>query len=91
MRKWNGVQIHDPARDRGMVQLFRRRNSPDPEFRRNLTGLEPGAVYEVESFEGVIKRLSGRELAPLAVTLESPRSFLILKYRLAANTTGGEK
>ena len=81
MRKWNGVQIHDPVSNCGMVQLFRRRNSPEPEFRLNLAGLEPGATYEAESFEGGAKRLSGRELATLAVTLDSPRSFLILRYR----------
>ena len=81
MRKWNGVQIHDPVRDSGMVQLFRRRNSPEAEFRLSLAGLEPGATYEVESFAGETKRLSGRELATLEVTLDSPRSFLILRYR----------
>ena len=64
-----------------MVQLFRRRRSPDPEFRLALAGLDPDAVYEVEFFTGESRELTGRELASLTVRLETPRSFEILRYR----------
>jgi alpha-galactosidase len=79
--KWNGQQIHDPAKDCGMVQLFRRKNSPDPEFQLKLAGLNPDAVYEVEFFTGEKQTLAGRELAALTIRLEQPRSFQIIRYQ----------
>ena len=85
MRKWHGVQIHDAAQNYGMVQLYRRRNSSEAEFRLNLTNLAPEAIYEVESFAGGIKRLSGKELALQTIRLDAPCSFLMLKYRQVKN------
>ena len=79
--KWNGQQIHDPARNSGMVVIFRRRHSPEPDFQLKLVGLNSDAMYEVEFFSGETKRLSGKELAALTIHLESPRSFQILRYR----------
>ena len=64
-----------------MVQHFRRRRSPDPEFRLRLAGLDPDAVYEAEFFTGATRKLTGRELASLTVRLETPRSFQIIRYR----------
>jgi alpha-galactosidase len=80
--KWNGQQIHDPRKNCGMVQIFRRKNSPDPDFRLKLSGLFPDAVYETEFFSGEKKQLSGRELASLTIHLDSPRSFQILRYKM---------
>ena len=80
-RKWSGQQIHDPAKNCGMVQIFRRKNSPDPEFQLKLTGLDPAAVYEVEFFTGEQCMLSGHELASLTIHLDSPRSFQIIQYQ----------
>ena len=79
--RWIGQQVHDPARECGMVQLFRRRTCPDPGFRLRLAGLDPDAVYEVGFFTGATRELAGRELASLEVRLETPRSFEILRYR----------
>jgi alpha-galactosidase len=80
-RKWNGQQIHDPAKNCGMVQIFRRKNSPDPDFQLKLSGLIPDGVYLVEYFTGESRRLSGRELASLTIHLDSPRSFQIIQYQ----------
>ena len=82
--KWNGQQIHDPAANGGMVLLFRRKKSPDAEFRLALTGLDPDAVYEAEFYTGEVRRLTGRELASLSVRLDEPRSFQVIRYRAAA-------
>ena len=83
--KWNGQQTHDPKTNCGMVLLFRRKNSPDPEFRLSLSGLDPETVYEAEFFTGETLTLSGRELAALTVRLEQPRSFQIIRYSPAGN------
>ena len=79
--KWNGQQIHDPEKNCGMVQLYRRKNCPAPDFRLNLTGLDPDGIYEAEFFTGEKRQFSGRELASLTVRLDSPRSFQIIRYR----------
>jgi len=79
--KWNGQQIHDPARNCGMAQVFRRKNSPDADFQLKLSGLIPDGVYLVEYFTGESCRLSGRELASLTIHLDSPRSFQIIQYQ----------
>ena len=79
--KWNGQQIHDPQNDCGMVQIYRRKASPDPDFQLDLTGLKEEAVYETEFFTGERRKLSGKELKKLSVHLELPRSFQFLRYR----------
>ena len=83
--KWNGQQIHDPQKNSGMVQLFRRKNSPDPEFQMKLAGLDPEAAYNVEFFTGEKQTLSGRELASMTVRLEQPRSFQLIRYHKAGD------
>ena len=79
--QWNGQQVHDPAAGRGMIQIFRRKRSTEPEFRLALCGLDPDARYEAEFFTGEKRTLSGRELAGLTVRLENPRSFQLIRYR----------
>ena len=81
--KWNGQQIHDPQKNCGMVQLFRRKSSPDPEFQLKLSGLDPDAAYEVEFFTGENQKLSGCKLASLVIHLDLPRSFQIIRYQKA--------
>ncbi|MBQ9335969.1 MAG: alpha-galactosidase [Lentisphaeria bacterium] len=80
LRRWNGQQVHDPAGNCGMVMVFRRKNSPDPEFRPVLSGLDPDAVYETEFFSGEKRQYSGRELASLTIRLNVPRTFQIIRY-----------
>jgi alpha-galactosidase len=79
--KWNGQQIHDPKENCGMIQIFRRKKSPDPDFQLKLNGLDPSAVYETEFFTGEKRKLSGRELVSLVIHLDSPRSFQIIQYK----------
>ena len=78
--KWLGVQLHDHEHDCGMVQLFRRKRSTMPEYRLNLIGLEQDSLYKLEFFTGETQCIKGKELASLAITLDSPRSAQILKY-----------
>ncbi len=84
-RKWNGQQIHNPKENCGMIQLFRRKKSPDSEFQLKLAGLDPDAIYETAFFTGEIRQLSGWELASLVIHLEQPRSFQIIRYKLVKN------
>ena len=64
-----------------MIQIFRRKKSPDPEFQLKLIGLDPDAVYKVEFFTGEKQKLVGRELTELTVRLKQPRSFQIIRYK----------
>ena len=87
LTKWNGQQIHDPAEQSGMSQIFRRANCPDPDFSLNLAGLDPDAFYEAEFFTGEKRLLFGRELAKLTIHLDQPRSFQIVRYRIREKVT----
>lgn len=79
---WNGQQIHDPAENCGMVQIFRRKASPEADFTLHLSGLTPDDKYEVEFFTGEKFSLYGKELASMVIHLENPRSFQIIRYAL---------
>ncbi|MBO4305044.1 MAG: alpha-galactosidase [Lentisphaeria bacterium] len=78
--KWAGEQIHDPKENCGMVQIFRRKRSPEADFQLKLAGLDPEALYEAEFFTGEKKKLSGKEFASLTIHLAEPRSFQIIRY-----------
>ena len=80
--QWNGQQIHNPAKDCGMVMVFRRKQSTAADFRLNLSGLKPDDIYKVEFFSGESRQLTGRELASLEMHLDEPRSFQVLSYAL---------
>lgn len=80
--KWNGQQTHDPDKNEGMVQIFRRKESPDADFQLSLTGLKPDALYDVAFFTGEKIQLSGKELAKLNIHLDEPRSCQIIRYKL---------
>lgn len=79
--KWNGQQIHVPEEDGGMIQLYRRKKSPAPDFRLQLQGLSPDTLYEVTYFSGEKMFLSGKLLAETVIHLEAPGSFQIIKYK----------
>jgi alpha-galactosidase len=48
---WLAWQFDDPAAHKGMIQAFRRPESPFESARFRLSGLEPGAVYAVRELE----------------------------------------
>ena len=81
MRLWNGQQIHLPEENRGAVVVFRRKQSPEADFQLHLSGIDPEREYELEFFDGEIRKIFGRELASLMIHLDQPRSFRIFAYK----------
>ena len=81
MRLWNGQQIHIPEENRGAVVVFRRKQSPDADFQLHLSGIDPEREYDVEFFDGEIRKIFGRELASLMIHLDQPRSFRAFTYK----------
>ena len=80
MRLWNGQHIHVPEENCGAVMIFRRKQSPDADFRLHLSAVDLKQKYTVEFFDGTPCRMTGGELAGLEIHLDAPRSFQFLKY-----------
>ena len=59
---WCGWQLHDPEKNEGAVQLFRRENSPYDSATLALFGLEAGRVYRFEDADGGEFEASADEL-----------------------------
>jgi alpha-galactosidase len=84
---WMAWQFDRPEQGMGLVQVFRREDSPYESARFRLRNLDPEATYEISCF-GLhpSRRLSGRELIEqgLPVTLsERPQAAVILYRRTA--------
>jgi len=82
LRTWNGQQINDPVQNYGMVQIYRRKQSTEPDFRLKLMGIKPDGIYNAEFFTGESTEMTGRELASLEMHLDKPESFQFIRYRL---------
>ena len=80
--KWCGQQVHDPEEGCGTVQIFRRRNSSESEYRLSLSRINPDGIYRIEYFSGESFEGTGAELKNLTVRLDQPRSFQVIHYRL---------
>lgn len=83
--KWIAWQFHDAKDGSGIVQAFRRAESPSAEYEISLRGLDPDKVYEVydEDKDATLK-LTGSQLSSgLLLTLPDPRSSALLRYRQA--------
>lgn len=79
---WAAWQFDRPAKNQGVVQVFRRPDSPYTKSVFPLLGLEPEAVYEVEDLDGIQScRLTGNALMtqglPVSLT-EQPDSAVFL-------------
>ncbi len=80
---WMAWQFDRPDLGEGMVQVFRREESPFETARFKLHGLEATAKYEVENLDGKKVTLRGSELmqSGLFVSAEKPSSALVFAYR----------
>jgi hypothetical protein len=68
---WGAVQYHRPATGDGMVQAFRRPDSPLVRAEFRLCGLDPAATYEIASFdEAGARKVSGEDLMEKGLTVE---------------------
>lgn len=81
--QWIGWQFHDPTLGEGMVQVFRRAESPYESVRLPLHGLDPKALYRVEDLESSrLSEVSGEALAGdgLPISLATRGSSTTLIY-----------
>ena len=85
---WVAWQYDRPEQGEGLVQAFRRENSPYELARFKLHGLEANKTYQLTNLEkpDSPESMSGRELMErgLPVELPEPRSSAILIYRRVA-------
>lgn len=77
---WCGWQLDDPGTHSGFAIVFRRGNAPEETQIFSLENIDSEAVYEVESFDGVKKTLTGKELQSWKVALPQ-RAFELILYR----------
>ncbi|MBS1850077.1 MAG: alpha-galactosidase [Acidobacteria bacterium] len=85
---WMAWQFDQPEAGEGMVQAFRRTNSPFDNAQLQLRGLDAGARYEVKNIDtGSTQLLSGKELMKpgLRISLPEKTSTAVLTYRRAGN------
>ena len=80
MTKWNALQTHLPEKDAGVVQIFRRKQSPSKVQTLSLAGIIPESSYTVNTFSGRSMTMSGKVLKDLTIELAHPRSFEIIYY-----------
>jgi len=82
---WMAWQFDCPEKGAGMMQVFRRANSPFESARFQLKGLVPGARYTVKNLdvEGAVE-MTGKELMEqgLPVILSNRPKAAIYKYEL---------
>ena len=82
---WAAWQYDRPEQGEGLVQAFRRAESPYELARFKLRGLEPAARYEVTDLDKpeTPRQFTGRELleSGLPITLATPRSSGLIIYR----------
>jgi alpha-galactosidase len=81
---WLAWQFDRPEQGDGMVQLFRRAESPYESLRVTLRGLDPDAVYTLTNLDvpGATD-VPGRELLEkgLAVAIEAKPGAVVMTYK----------
>jgi alpha-galactosidase len=86
---WAAFQFDRPESEDGLVEVFRRPQSPFETARLPLRGLEPASQYVVTDLDASgSKEFSGRELidAGLPVTIKSKPGSTIITYKRAKAT-----
>ena len=80
---WLAYQLHRPSDESGIVVAFRRPANTEPSITVRLSGLDPATTYTVTDYDsGNSTVKTGAELmAGFPLTLDDPRSSLLLRYR----------
>jgi len=81
---WMAWEFVRPVQGDGMIQAFRRENSPTADIHLKLRGLSDGAQYEFTDLDtGGKVKASGKELMSegLALKAPAPRTALILTFK----------
>ena len=81
--QWMAWQFDRPESGEGIVQVFRREESPVESARFKLRGLDATAKYEVENLDGGKETHTGRELMEkgLAVTINQQPAAVVFAYK----------
>lgn len=83
---WLAYQLHRPSDRSGIVMAFRRKDAPQDRIEVRLSGLDPGATYEVyDDNTGLVSSYATGAAMASGLTLEvgeHPGSIM-LKYRLS--------
>jgi alpha-galactosidase len=82
--EWIAWQFNRPELGRGMVQAFRRPNSPYESIRVKLQGLDKDAVYTLTNLDVAgTTEATGRELSEkgLLIVLGNPREAALITYK----------
>ena len=81
---WCRCHLHRADLGAGFAMFFRRQESPFPTLQAGLKDLDPSATYEVslsETYqEGPKRKMSGKELAAMSVTIDGKPGSLLLRY-----------
>jgi alpha-galactosidase len=83
---WLAWQFNDPAAHSGLIQAFRRPESPFESARFRLSGLEPGATYMVRAIDSTAQtKYTGKALMEtgLAVNIAHSTGASVLVYSKA--------
>lgn len=84
---WCAWQFHRKELDAGIAMFFRRHRSPFSTMEAALKQVDPQAQYEVSLSstyrEAPRRRMSGRELARLVITISDAPGSLLLRYARA--------
>jgi alpha-galactosidase len=81
---WIGWQFNRPEQGDGMIQVFRRAESPYESAHLRLRGLAPEARYAAADLDtGRTTEATGRELMTdgLPLTIRTPRTAVVLLYK----------
>lgn len=81
---WIAWQFDRPESGDGMIQVFRREQSPYESARLRLHGLDPGAVYVLTHLDTAgATEVSGRELLDngLVIAIPARRTAVIITYK----------
>ena len=83
---WIGWQFDCPENGGGMIQAFRRGESPYESIRVKLRGLEPGAIYAIMNLDAAsAKQIGGEELLEQGISIaigEKPGAAVIKYHKL---------
>jgi alpha-galactosidase len=84
-QSWMAWQFHRPETGDGVIQVFRRADSPIEAASYLLHGLDPDATYLLHDFDtGADRRYSGRDLAAgWRIDIPTKRTARLLRYKLA--------
>jgi alpha-galactosidase len=86
---WCAWQFHREDLGAGIAMFFRRHRSPFPSMQVTIKRIDPDADYEVSLSpcygEAGNKRMKGRDLANMTITMPESPDSLLLRYRVGGD------